>query len=147
MLSNDVFFSAVSVLVRKIFTKNRSNVHYFLTDFKRLSFSPRLCDTSFLGDFGFAFLFAFPLSFQTYSLSKQTKPLWQISKFRMKTHLFPRFYMQKSISNNSVQIYFNYANQGTERNNVNFVEVKATKLLIFFSGCTGPQPDPPSPYG
>ena len=33
-LSNDVLVSAGSILVRKIFTKNRSNVHYFLTDFK-----------------------------------------------------------------------------------------------------------------
>ena len=32
-LSNDTLVSAISVLVKKTFTKNRSDVHYFLTDF------------------------------------------------------------------------------------------------------------------
>ena len=32
-LSNDTLVSAISVLVKKIFTKNCSDVHYFLTDF------------------------------------------------------------------------------------------------------------------
>ena len=32
-LSNDTLVSAISVLVKKTFTKNSSNVHYFLTDF------------------------------------------------------------------------------------------------------------------
>ena len=34
-LSDDTLVSAVSVLVKKIFTKNRSDVHYFLTDFSK----------------------------------------------------------------------------------------------------------------
>ena len=34
-LSNDTLVSAISVLVKKIFTKNRSDVHYFLTDFSQ----------------------------------------------------------------------------------------------------------------
>ena len=33
-LSNDTLVSAISVLVKKIFTKNRSDVHYFSTDFR-----------------------------------------------------------------------------------------------------------------
>ena len=33
MLSDNTLVSAISVLVKKIFTKNRSDVHYFLTDF------------------------------------------------------------------------------------------------------------------
>ena len=32
-LSDDSLVSAIFVLVKKIFTKNRSDVHYFLTDF------------------------------------------------------------------------------------------------------------------
>ena len=32
-LSNDTLVSAVSVLVKKIFAKNRSDIRYFLTDF------------------------------------------------------------------------------------------------------------------
>ena len=35
---NDTLVSAISVLVKKIFTKNCSDVHYFLTDFSRKGF-------------------------------------------------------------------------------------------------------------
>ena len=32
-LCNDILVSAISVLVKKIFTKDRSDIHYFFTDF------------------------------------------------------------------------------------------------------------------
>ena len=35
-LSNDTLVSAISLLVEKIFTENRSDVHYFLTDFRKI---------------------------------------------------------------------------------------------------------------
>ena len=37
-LSNDTLVSAISILVKKIFTKIRSDVHYFLTDFRMNSY-------------------------------------------------------------------------------------------------------------
>ena len=39
-LSNDNLVSAISVLVKKIFAKNRSDVHYFLTDFSEKYITP-----------------------------------------------------------------------------------------------------------
>ena len=51
-LSNDTLVSAVSVLVKKIFTKNRSDVHYFLTDFRNRIYA-FLCKNQYIETKGF----------------------------------------------------------------------------------------------
>ena len=47
-LSNDTLVSAVFILVKKIFTKNRSDVHYFLTDFNNGVQGFWLCASAFV---------------------------------------------------------------------------------------------------